>query len=34
MLIFTACADLLFFLMSVNFLICLSNRLMPFLEDP
>lgn len=34
MLIFTACADLLFFLMSVNFLICLSSRLMPFLEDP
>lgn len=34
MLIFTACADLLFFLISVNFLICLSSRLIPFLEVP
>lgn len=34
MLIFTAWADLLFFLISVNFRICLSSRLTPFLEVP
>lgn len=34
MLIFTAWADLLFFLISVNFRICLSSRLTPFLELP
>lgn len=32
MLIFTAWDVLLFFLMSVNFRICLSRRLTPFLE--
>lgn len=34
MLIFTAWAVLLFFLISVNFRICLSSRLTPFLEVP